>query len=160
MRELLQYLPPLAAIGFVLWGQRAARLPARHTGEYRIVEYPLPYKLLGPIGCVLTFYLIARDYLDKSGAFYGYFFLLLFLLFIPLTLNAWLSRVRFNDHAVEVTCMWGRRRLIPRDRVGSVCAGFMGWRIETKGFGRISLGPYQRGYQELVDSIRETGRES
>jgi hypothetical protein len=162
MSALYQLLPVIAAVAVSAWGRRAALAAARSDGHYRIVEYPVPLRLLVGTACLGVLYLAARDVVANGGtwAFYDYLYLPLLAGFVPLSLECWIARIRFDDRTLEITSPWRRRRIIPRERLGNIRPGFWGWTIETADAGRVAVNPSQQGHQDLIASIRAARRES
>ena len=156
MATLSTFLPVLLAVAFVVANQRAARAPARVDGRFRVVEYPAPLRLLGPIGGLLLLYVMIRDYTaaEPTERIYSLFYLAPLVLLAPLGLHLARTRIRFDEDTCEVTTMLRATRSVARSALGPARAAFSGWVIEANGFGRIRFNPGQRGYQDLLAALR------
>jgi len=163
MFEYSKYAPSLVAIVFVLWNARERRAPARQTEHGTIVEYPLPLRVLGVIGCLGLVALIARDYSffisGYRGPALGAIYLCLLAGIALLTAYFWRSRIVYGPESVAVFSLW-RRRTIPRNSLRPAYGGFWGWVVETDGCGRFGFNPQQRGCAELLTLVGTRSRGS
>jgi hypothetical protein len=146
----------VASVGGVFWFRRLARAPARHDGPYRIVEYPVPFRIILAAVTVEMLCLFASELTraPPEERTYAYFWLLPLAFALLVALSVSVFRIRFSRDDIDVRSLWKARRLIPRSAVKAPRPGYVGWKVSTDGFGSFRFNPAHRGWVELLADLR------